>query len=1423
MATKKKALEMRRSTAAQFFMDEEQVEQKSTSDRVVELINFSALHQSIKDHHKVNNLRQVQELIVYKEPDLLDNFLDEMLAFQNDRSSEVRKFVVGFIEEACKKDPDIFPKVLVNLRMMFRDEAVAVQKRVIQATTQLYKVALRWICQAKEVDDLMETSWEYIRSLKNEIVSLLDCDNDGQVIVCYFIRTHTIKFMEMLVILQTYPDGDSPKKTGNDFALDDVPLTLKLIKPRKLEEEAKRVFDALVVFHGTPHISSINLMTCMQALVLIAKHRSEFMSRVIQALESLHANLPPTLAKSQVSSVRKHLKLQLLILMKHPVAVDYHGQISTLLTDLGATPQEISKSMPKPDEIKKRTRLIEEGATAAPGSASAPPSVKRIKLEAEEEEEEKEEEETSPISKSATNTAIDITAEDLVPRLTTVNVTDIVLVSMLSLPEAMPAHFQASYTPIAVAGTETQIKHLARLISTQMTALGLGKGVEEMIAKAKIECLKGREYHRNSLESRPPPYGQSPPSPTSKWQPYATEAPPRTPSRSNSGRRRRCNPRVLQPDHRPSASLSPSHPSGSQGTRPGAQRGEPSVSPHSRSHRDVATWTSQDRVDPPGGISLLEALAAGQERARVGVALAHLYRPFQGRSVSAQHHGSGSAGVGDPGGGLRAVAAESCLKSCGRRESILAATGDGYLGGGGGDARRGTGGNHIDAVGGSSDLGGWHESIKPPAKVGAPPRPVHAIPPFLAHRMGFTPSAEEQTFIMERETGKVKKTSAADGLHALSDTGRGRRRSSPEPPESRGMTTTQEQQQKEQEAMQTEDAAQPKQTIKTLLGGTTADAKKKDAKNTILVPTGFEPKSRRLRQLNLSDITRPLSDEEMTQMLVSTVRRILDAGQALNASISPGFLQSGTGNPLERSSSNDSYVHCLTNLLVDILQKCESRDRDTLFSRFFLEIPSITSEALIILKQYCQNESTVANGLSILRSLVDYRPPGQIDYLQKLLELTVSQNQEVRLQAAKHAKQLHERGNFRPIIEDFALMYLRYLLELSPPQHLFHGCPVWTEDNTKICMQLYINLLPVNHKLIHDLAVVYVGAIAEIKRTILRGLEGPVKGMGMSSPELLLLVENCPKGAETLVTRIIHILTDKTPPSSELVARVRDLYHKRVSDVRFLIPVLNGLSKKEVIAALPKLIKLNPIVVKEVFNRLLGSHVESTANFTSPVSPAELLVALHNIDPSKCDVKTVIKATSLCFAEKHIYTQEVLAVVMQQLMEQSPLPTLLMRTVIQSLSLYPRLLGFVMNILQRLIIKQVWKQKKVWEGFIKCCQRTKPQSLQVLLQLPAEQLRNVFQVSPDLQQPLVQHVSGFTDHQRAHIPESILEVLNLSRPRADCDRDSSRESRDSREARDSRDYGGSRSERDSWRPSSNTKIRLSTSEDGSTASQELDV
>lgn len=48
------------------------------------------------------------------------------------------------------------------------------------------------------------------------------------------------------------------------------------------------------------------------------------------------------------------------------------------------------------------------------------------------------------------------------------------------LPETMPAHFQATYTPIAAAGTDGQVSHMARLLATQLTMAGMGKGVAEV-------------------------------------------------------------------------------------------------------------------------------------------------------------------------------------------------------------------------------------------------------------------------------------------------------------------------------------------------------------------------------------------------------------------------------------------------------------------------------------------------------------------------------------------------------------------------------------------------------------------------------------------------------------------------------------------------------------------------------------------------------------------------------------------------------------------------------------------------------------------------------------------------------------------------------------------------------------------------------
>jgi symplekin len=291
------------------------------------------------------------------------------------------------------------------------------------------------------------------------------------------------------------------------------------------------------------------------------------------------------------------------------------------------------------------------------------------------------------------------------------------------------------------------------------------------------------------------------------------------------------------------------------------------------------------------------------------------------------------------------------------------------------------------------------------------------------------------------------------------------------------------------------------------------------------------------------------------------------------------------------------YSQYLSKTLHDLIEKSELKDRDHFLMKFYTECPLLTDGSIELLRHFILSDNlypiSVNTGINILKTLIERKKKLSLSLLSVLLDLCINEKSDVRAQAVKTTKSLHEvmRSNIRLLIEEFALKTLRHLLEPKPPAFIDkENTGLWSDDLIKICLVLYLSLLPTNHKLIHDLAVVYVGTSADTKRIILRVLENPVKGMGMNSPELLLLVENCPKGAETLVTRIIHVLTDKQPPSSELVSRVRDLYQKRVPDVRFLIPVLNGLSKKEVISALPKLIKLNPIVVKEVFNRLLGAH-----------------------------------------------------------------------------------------------------------------------------------------------------------------------------------------------------------------------------------------
>ncbi|KAG0711695.1 Symplekin [Chionoecetes opilio] len=1110
-------------------------QEPTVRERVVELLNTAAFLPSEKE--KIATLAKVQELIIHLDPQLLDSFFEDVAAFQKDRNSDVRKFVVGFIEEACKKDVGMLPRLVPNMQLLVMDDAISVVKRVVQAVVQLHRATLAWLAAARTTTPEMEQVWHIITIMKGTILAMIDHDNDG-------VRTQAIKFLEALVLLQTYTETDSVTREG-EFNLDDVPLTLKVARPRKLEEESKVVLGRLLAFQGSIHISSVNLMTCMSSLTIVARARPQFLGKVVNALEILHANLPPTLTKSQVNSVRKHLKIQMLNLLKHSASYDYHYNITTVLSDLGTSSSEVrrmptysmNKAMPSKDIIRKRVRRDKLGEE----TVEKPPKKPRVEKEKKSSKMVVEEPPPPVVVVVEKNSAVDITQRWLVDKLSPENVANLVLVSMLNLPDEMPALFSAGYSPITAAGTQTQIQHVARLLSSQLTAVGQGPGAEQ---------VPDDEQMKSGYDS-----------------------------------------------------------------------------------------------DDESNISRLVGGRVQEDAVQVGLAA-------RGDGLPCVYHSGGPVLVpaGLAGRGARHKAKTMKL-----------------------------------------------EEVTKPMNAAANTKMQQILLRRLlrSHKAPLGSGAKDCLRIITILLGSIS-SNECEGKRM-----------------------------------------QPLESTVTLAIG-----RQVYAACGLLRPldNGFDSCS--LMRLELRTFCSPTNLEDFLLEDMSNNCDLLFSWLYSEYATRHDFSQVNRFLCSAGKKQEKQYAEIMNSIVMKVLAKEASKERD--------EYGSQGGESIL----------TVAN---TLKDITQWRPPSSRPALEVLATLATHDQETVREQVIPILVELCDQESYMDTVAESATTFLKYLLLDAPPDVLCShdlGRPVqpgeWTEPSVKACLYLHLALLPLNQSMIHDLAQVYVKTVNEAKRSILRLLEGPIRHMGMESPQLLKLVETCPKGGETLITRIIHILTEKAPPSEALVCRVRELYNRRVSDVRFLIPVLTGLSKKEVIAVLPKLIKLNPHVVKEVFNRLWGVTLDTGA---SPLTPVDLLVALHLIDNDKCDVKTVIKATGLCFGERNIYTAEVLAFVLQQLMEQPSLPTLFMRTVIQTLTHYPKLLGFIMNVLQRLISRQVWKQRKVWEGFIKCCQRAGAQSFTVLLQLPPPQLADVFSVAPDLRSRLLDHIATLTENQRAHIPPSLMDVI----------------------------------------------------------------
>lgn len=1030
--------------------------------------------------------------------------------------------IKSFLRNSSKTHISFLPKTISVLSTLLRDESPQVIKRVIQVSAAVYKNFLQWLCTLEDISEETETAWNTLCIMKAEMVDMIDHDNDG-------IRTNAIKFLEGVVIQQTYIDEDSMKRE-NDFSLDNIPLTMKIVRRRKLEDEAVNIFEVLLKFHAAAHISSVNLIACTGTLCMIAKMRPTFMYPVVNALKNLHSNLPPTLTDSQVNSVRKHLKMQLLNILKQPAAFELQSTISHILVDLGASSSEIAKAIPKMDkkeQARRKKRALENATAAAAKRIKIDKVEKPVRREMEIDEDEVEEQKQRSNKLNEAFIIDHLKSKELV--------SDLIIESMQNLPNEIPAHFLKHYTPDASLTIQQRMQIIARQLAELMTAERLGPGASAITKDPPMRIKVSREEEKNIVMGLRKEVADSPMSLEVALDDDVEEDVPEVVNDENAeARKEEATKKLRETMER--------------------VKGEQSIIPRMK------------------------------QRAKA-LKLQEITKPLPRNKK------------------------EACL--------------------------------------------------------------VQSVARILG----------------------AEKKSVAGG------------------------------------------ASTKRTKILTAMAASFAS----NARETVT-------------KFILSDLTNRF-DLALTWLFEEY-----------------SLLQGFTRHTYIKSEHKPDYAYnnLLNELIVGVLNNTdENFDKEKLIRRIYSGAPIVSDEAFSNLISICEMADLSSCGMEILRELVLKRPPKRLNYLNVLLKYCVHENNDIRERALANVLRIYSQQELlTESIEEFALRWLNYLEKTTPPEAVFgeeygrsDSAVVWTESLSRVCVALFLTILPYNDKLLSQLSEVYVKTSPEMKRTILRSIDVAIKKMGPENTEILKMIEEGAKGTETLITRIIYILTEKTTPNVEMVRRVRDLYHNKLPDVRLLIPIINGLTKPEIIAALPRILRLNPIMVKEVFTRLLGIGNEFENIKTLPVTATELLVALHTLDPAKIELKFVVKATSICLAEKDCYTQDILAIVLQQLVDITPLPTLLMRTMLQSLTIYPRLNMFVANLLQRLVPKQVWKQKVVWEGFLKCCQRLQPASFPVMLSLPPPQLQDALNQCPELRKPLLEYANKTIEKQTVPVSQITMDVL----------------------------------------------------------------
>ncbi|CAL1714714.1 unnamed protein product [Somion occarium] len=463
--------------------------------------------------------------------------------------------------------------------------------------------------------------------------------------------------------------------------------------------------------------------------------------------------------------------------------------------------------------------------------------------------------------------------------------------------------------------------------------------------------------------------------------------------------------------------------------------------------------------------------------------------------------------------------------------------------------------------------------------------------------------------------------------------------------------------------------------------------------------------------------------------------------------------------------------------------------KDRSFSRFLLDLPSVPPDLLSSLREMCVEPDRRNVGFTALREFVQERPSLRGEAMTMLLELTTHPDKVTRVAAINTVKRWTDTPPMDNMIRDFALQLLRRLQSRPSvrkssepringdggdesmedeedgqlPQEDIIQTPYLPEqldlpakgDQILQHLELIFALSTKIPEFLDEIFAAYGGMEETVQETIQRLITPLIRALGPSHGKLLTLLRTFPPGADSLALRVLTIFTEHGRPSGQLVALVKALMSERDLDPRFLIPIIAEMDKPDILRHLPRIVSIlngkpePKALVRSVFESIVTTPPQSFGSVSSNLprvrqsellTPAELMVLLHKSE-SEIGLKAAMEAIGICFSMTDIYRSEILAVVMNQLVDNPILPTLFLRTVIQAVTTYRTLVGFVSTtLLSRLITKKVWTKPQLWEGFIRCAKLIAPASFGALLQLPKEQLRDLVDKQPSLKSGLREFV-----------------------------------------------------------------------------------